>query len=103
MFAARRCSHRLRITIYATLIVILATGAASAQYDPWRTQKQKENDRDIDRAYQSTIERLPDPEKKKSDPWADPQPTPSAAATTPSAAAKNKQHDPARRPGPLKN
>jgi len=78
----------LRITIYATLIVILATGAASAQYDPWRTPKQKENDQDIDRAYQSTIERLPDPQKKQSDPWADPQLTPSGAATTPSAGAK---------------
>jgi hypothetical protein len=77
----------LRKTIYATLIVILTTGAASAQYDPWRTQKQKENDQDIDRAYQSTIERLPE-EKKQSDPWADPRPTPSGAATTPSAATK---------------
>ena len=38
----------LRITIYATLIVILATGAACAQYDPWRTPKQKENDQDIE-------------------------------------------------------
>jgi len=92
----------LRIIIYATLIVILTMEAASAQYDPWRTGQQKNNDRDIDRAYQSTIERLPDPEKK-SDPWADPQLTPSGAATTPSAAAKNKQYDPARRPGPLKN
>ena len=53
----------LRITLYATLIVILVTGAASAQYDPWRTQKQKENDQDIDRVYQSTIERLPNPKK----------------------------------------
>jgi len=53
----------LRITIYATLIVILATGAASAQYDPWRTQKQKENDQDIERVNQSTIERLPNPKK----------------------------------------
>ena len=78
----------LRITIYATLIVILATGAASAQYDPWRTGAQKNNDQDIDRAYQSTIERLPNPKKKQSDPWADPQLTPSGAATTPSAAAK---------------
>ena len=53
----------LRITIYATLIVILATGAASAQYDPWRTLKQKENDQDIERVNQSTIERLPNPKK----------------------------------------
>jgi hypothetical protein len=100
----------LRITIYATLMVILATGAAFAQYDPWRTQKQKENDQDIDRVYQSTIERLPNPKKKQSDPWADPEltpsgaaTTPSAAATSPSAAAKKKNNDLARRPGPLKN
>ena len=53
----------LRITIYATLIVILVTGAASAQYDPLRTQYQKNDDQDIDRAYQSTIERLPNPKK----------------------------------------
>ena len=77
----------LRITIHATLIVILATGAASAQYDPWRTQKQKENDQDIDRVYQGTIERLPNP-KKSNLIWADPELTPSGAATTPSAAAK---------------
>jgi len=60
---AIRRSTMLRITIHATLIVILATGAASAQYDPWRTQKQKENDQDLDRVYQSTIERLPNPKK----------------------------------------
>jgi hypothetical protein len=62
-------------------------GAASAQYDPWRTQKQKENDQDIDRVYQGTIERLPNP-KKSNLIWADPELTPSGAATTPSAAAK---------------
>jgi hypothetical protein len=90
----------LRITIYATLIVILATGAASAQtgappytqgvsgYGSLRTEQEKKNDRDIDSAYQSTLKRIPDAEKKKSDPWADPQLTPSGAATTPSAAAK---------------
>jgi hypothetical protein len=61
--AAIRCSTMLRITIYATLIVILATGAASAQYDPWRTPKQKENDQDIERVNQSTIERFPNPKK----------------------------------------
>jgi hypothetical protein len=50
MPAAIRCSTMLRITIYATLIAILTMEAASAQYDPWRTQKQKENDQDIDHA-----------------------------------------------------
>jgi hypothetical protein len=83
----------LRITIYATLIVILTMGAASAQNDlrniqggenSWRTELEKKNDRAIDRAYESAIKRLPDAEKTKPDPWADVRPAPSAAA-------KNKQ------------
>jgi hypothetical protein len=83
----------LRITIYATLIVILTMGAASAQNDlrdiqggenSLRTEQEKKNDRDVDRAYKSTIKRLPDAEKKKLDPWADVRPAPPAAA-------KNKQ------------
>ena len=87
----------LRITIYATLIVILtigaALGAAFAQThqqglpgytDPLRTDQEKKNDREIDRAYQSTIKALPDTEKKESDPWGDVRPAPPAAA-------KNKQ------------
>jgi hypothetical protein len=83
----------LRITIYATLIVILMIGAASAQNDlqdirggenSWRTEQEKKNDRAIDRAYQSSIKKLPNAEKKKSDPWADVRPASPAAA-------KNKQ------------
>jgi hypothetical protein len=83
----------LRITIYATLIVILMMGAASAQpnlkdieggQNSVRTDQEKKNDRAIDRAYQSTIKRVPDTEKKTSDPWADVRPAPPAAA-------KNKQ------------
>jgi hypothetical protein len=79
----------LRITICATLIIILMMRAASAQNDlqdiqggenSWRTKQEKKNDRAIDRAYQSTIKRLPDAEKKKSDPWADVRPSPPAAA-----------------------
>jgi hypothetical protein len=63
----------LRITIYATLIVILTMGAAPAQNDlrniqageySWRTELEKKNDRAIDRAYESTIKRLPDAEKR---------------------------------------
>jgi len=82
----------LRKTIYTTLIVILMMGAASAQTekqgvpgftDPLRTDLEKKNDREIDRAYQSTIKGRPDAEKK-SDPWADVRPAPPAAA-------KNKQ------------
>ena len=87
--------HHLRKTIYATLIVILTMEAASAQtappytqgitgYGPLRTEQEKKNDRDIDSAYQATMERLPDKEKKKSDPLDDVRPTPLAAA-------KNKQ------------
>jgi hypothetical protein len=83
----------LRITIYATLIVILTMGAASAQTDKQglpgytnsvRTDQEKKNDREIDHAYQSTIKTLGDTEKKKSDPWGDVRPAPPAAA-------KNKQ------------
>ena len=82
----------LRTTIYATLIVILAMEAASAQTDiqggqnSLRTDQEKKSDRTIDRAYQSAIERVPDAEKEKakSDPWAD-------VRQAPPAAAKNKQ------------
>ena len=82
----------LRKAIHATLIVILMMGAASAQTDKQglpgysnavRTDSEKKNDREIDRAYQSTIRGRPDAEKK-SDPWADVRPAPPAAA-------KNKQ------------
>jgi hypothetical protein len=84
----------LRKTIYATLIVILMMGAAFAQERPHiqglpgysnaeRSDAEKKNDKDIDRAYQSTIKGT-DAEKKKSDPWGDVRPAPPAAA-------KNKQ------------
>jgi hypothetical protein len=78
----------LRITICATLMIILMMRAASAQNDlqdiqggqnSWRTKQEKKNDRAIDRAYQSTIKKLPDAEKKKSDPWADVRPPPPSA------------------------
>jgi hypothetical protein len=78
----------LRKTIYATLIVILTMGSASAQSDlkdiqggenSVRDAQEKKNDRAIDRDYQSTIKRLPDKEKKASDPWGDVRPTPPAA------------------------
>ena len=49
-----------------------------------RSDAEKKSDKDIDRAYQSTIKGRPDAEKK-SDPWADVRPAP------PAAAAKNKQ------------
>jgi hypothetical protein len=84
----------LRITIYTMLIVILTMGAASAQTNiegspgytnSIRTDLEKKNDRDIDRAYQSTVKGRPDAEKKNSDPWADVRPAP------PPPAAKNKQ------------
>ena len=51
--AAIMCSTMVRITIYATLIVILTMGAASAQNDlkdiqagenSWRTEQEKKND-----------------------------------------------------------
>ena len=75
----------LRTAIYATLIVILTTAAVSAQTDKQglpgytnsvRTDLEKKNDREIDRAYQSTVKGRPDADKKKSDPWADVRPAP---------------------------
>jgi hypothetical protein len=81
----------LRKTIYSTLIAILMMGAASAQGGPphvqglpgysnaLRSDAEKKNDKDIDRAYQSTIKGRPDAEKKY-DPWADVRPAPPAAA-----------------------
>jgi hypothetical protein len=84
----------LRKTIYAGLIVILTTGTAFAQTDKpmglpgysnaVRTDAEKKNDKEIDRAYQSTIKGRPDAEKKNSDPWADVRPAPPVAP-------KNKQ------------
>jgi hypothetical protein len=84
----------LRKTIHATLIAILMMGTASAQpnkpglpgyTNSVRTDQEKKNDREIDRAYQSTTKKtLPDTEKKKSDPWGDVRPTSPTAA-------KNKQ------------
>jgi hypothetical protein len=82
----------LRISIYATLIVILTMAAASAQTDKpglpgysnaARTDQERKNDRELDRAYESAIKGRPDA-KQNSDPWADVRPAPPAAA-------KNKQ------------
>jgi hypothetical protein len=78
--------------MHATLIVILMLGAASAQTDkqgvpgytdPLRTDLEKKNDRELDRAYESTVKGRPDA-KQNSDPWAD-------VRSAPPAAAKNKQ------------
>jgi hypothetical protein len=94
--AAIRCSAMLRRTIYSMPIIILTIGAASAQTDmqelrdiksgqtSFRTQQEKKNDRDIDRAYQSSFKRIPDAKQKNSDPWGD-------ARSAPPAAGKNKQ------------
>ena len=95
VLAVMRCSDMLRKTIYSMSIIILTIGAASAQMDgelqdikggqtSSRTQLEKKNDRDIDRAYESAMKRVPNAEKKKSDPWAD-------ARSAPPAAGKNKQ------------
>jgi hypothetical protein len=87
-------SAMLRITICTTLILILMLGAASAQTDNQglpgysnaaRTDAEKKNDRELDRAYQSTIKGRPEAAKNNSDPWADVRPAP------PPPAAKNKQ------------
>jgi uncharacterized protein YecT (DUF1311 family) len=65
----------LRKTIYSMPIIILTIGAASAQTDmelrdikggqtSFRTQQEKKNDRDIDRAYESAMKRVPNAEKR---------------------------------------
>lgn len=83
----------LRKIICTMLVLILMVGAASAQSDPRglpgysnavRSNQEKKNDRDLDRAYQSTVNGRPDA-VKKSDPWGDVRPTP------PATSAKNKQ------------
>jgi hypothetical protein len=83
----------LRKTICTALIVILMAGAASAQNDTpgqpgysnaVRSDKERKNDRDVDRAYQSTVKGRPDA-VKNADPWSDVRPTPPATST------KNKQ------------
>ena len=91
-----RGSAMLRKTIYSMPIIILTIGAASAQTDvqelqdiksgqtSFRTQLEKKNDRDVDRAYESAMKRVPNAEKKKSDPWGD-------ARSAPPAAGKNEQ------------
>ena len=91
-----RGSAMLRKTIYSMPIIILTMGAASAQTDgqelrdikdgqtSFRTQLEKKNDRDIDRAYQSSFKRIPDAKQKNSDPWGD-------ARSAPPVEGKNKQ------------
>jgi hypothetical protein len=68
-------------------------GAASAQTNKpmglpeysnsLRSDKEKKNDKEIERAYESTVKGRPDA-KKNADPWADVRPDPPAAT-------KNKQ------------
>ena len=83
----------LHKAIVAASILLLMTAAVSAQMPqpgvhlkddkPSRTKEQKEYDKTLDRAYKSAIKKIPEAEKK-SDPWGNIRPTPSAAA-------KNKQ------------
>jgi hypothetical protein len=85
----------LRKTFYAMLTVILMIGAGSAQENKpglpgytniLRTPLERNNDKEIDSAYQSAKKVIPaDTKKEKSDPWGDVRPEPAAAA-------KNKQH-----------
>jgi hypothetical protein len=83
----------LRKAICTTLIVLLTGAAASAQgntagvpgyTNAARSNQEKKNDRDLDRAYQSTVTGRPDAVKKP-DPWGDVRPTP------PATTAKTKQ------------
>ena len=92
--ALRAMRETVIVAIRGALIVILTMGVAFAQNDlrdvqggenSLRTEQEKKNDRDIDRAYHSAVRRLPDKEKKQSDPWGDVRPAP------PATAAKHKQ------------
>jgi hypothetical protein len=83
----------LRTTIRTMLTVIATVGTASAQRDTRgvpgytnavRSNQDRKNDRDLDRPYQSTVNGRPNA-VKKSDPWSDVRPTPSASP------AKDKQ------------
>jgi hypothetical protein len=83
----------LRKTFCTVLIVFPMVGAAFAQNNTLgvpgytnaaRTNQEKKNDRDLDRAYQSTVKGRPDV-VKNSDPWGDVRPT------TPATPPKNKQ------------
>jgi hypothetical protein len=78
-----------RKTICTMLILIMMVGDASAQKNTKntnavpgypRSDQEKKNDKEIDRAYQSTIKGVSVPEKKKPDPWGDVRPAPPAAA-----------------------
>ncbi|MGN6750368.1 MAG: hypothetical protein ACTHJS_17420 [Xanthobacteraceae bacterium] len=83
----------LRKSCCTALIVLLMVAAASAQNNTLgvpgytnaaRSNQEKKNDRDLDRAYQSTVSGRPDA-AKKSDPWGDVRPAP------PAPPPKNKQ------------
>jgi hypothetical protein len=86
-------SIMLRITIYPMLIVILTMEAASAQENKpglpgytnvLRSPLERNNDKEIDRAYQSTVKTIPNAKKETSDPWGD-------VRSGPPAPAKGKQ------------
>ena len=87
-----RKTTMLRKTMGAMLIATLMVGTAAAQRNTpgvsgytnsVRSNQDKKNDRELDRAYQSTVNGRPD--VKKSDPWSDVRPTPPA---TPPAKTK---------------
>jgi uncharacterized protein YecT (DUF1311 family) len=80
----------LRRAILTTVLLFAMMGAAFAQLSspgvhlrgdkPTRTKEQKEYDKALDRAYQSAVKKIPDPEKKSADPWTDIRPSSSEAA-----------------------
>jgi hypothetical protein len=83
----------LRKTICTTLIAILMIGAASAQPNTMglpgytnslRSTQDKKNDKELERAYQSTNKGTSEAQKN-SDPWGD------VRAAPPAAAPKKKQ------------
>jgi len=70
--------------ICGALALVVASVMFIDAFRPNGPKQEKKNDSDIDRAYQSMMKRVPNVEKKKSDPWAD-------VRSAPPTAAKNKE------------
>lgn len=79
----------LRRITQTALIVLMMTGGVCAQTPPLgahfkgdkapRTKEQTQYDKSLDRAYQSTLKKIPEAEKKP-DPWGAIRPAPPGAA-----------------------
>jgi hypothetical protein len=75
----------LRKLIQAGAIIVLLSGAASAQVSPLPDNhatltKEEKAQKDADEAYKEGVKKIPAPEKKSVDPWGDVRPSPPTAA-----------------------